>query len=78
MSDEVWKRDEIDSPCQKVCLIQTGAETCIGCFRTRREIALWSRMTPDERRDIMAELPARGEAMKPKRRGREARLRGSE
>jgi len=74
MTDEVWKRDEIDSPCQKICLIQPGAETCIGCFRTRREIALWSRITPAQRQAIMAALPARAVAAKPKRRGRSARL----
>lgn len=76
MSDEVWKRNEIDSPCQKICLIQPGAEICIGCFRTRREIATWSRITPEERRAVMAELPARAQAAKPKRRGRAARLQG--
>ena len=57
--DEVWKRDEIDSPCVKVCVLHPGAKLCMGCFRTGDEIARWSRMTPDERRTIMAELPAR-------------------
>jgi len=74
MTDQVWKRDEIDSPCLKICLIQTGSDTCVGCHRTRREIATWSRITAEERHAIMAELPARAEAMKPKRRGRAARL----
>ena len=32
---------------------------CIGCLRTLSEIALWSQMSGDERRRIMAELPNR-------------------
>lgn len=57
--DEVWKRDEIDSPCIKVCVLHPGVKLCMGCYRTGDEIARWSRMAPDERRSIMAELSAR-------------------
>jgi predicted Fe-S protein YdhL (DUF1289 family) len=32
---------------------------CIGCGRSRNEIAGWIAMTPDERREIMDELPER-------------------
>ena len=59
LTDDVWRREEIESPCQKVCVIHPQAEICIGCLRTRVEIATWSRMTPDERRAIMSELDAR-------------------
>lgn len=57
--EEVWKRDEIDSPCVKVCVLHPGAKLCMGCFRTGEEIARWSRMQPEERRSIMAELADR-------------------
>ncbi len=57
--DEVWKRDEIDSPCIKVCVLHPGAKLCMGCFRTGEEIARWSRMDASERQSIMAELPSR-------------------
>lgn len=57
--DEVWKRNEIDSPCVKVCVMHPGARLCMGCFRTGDEIARWSRMSPEERTAIMADLPAR-------------------
>lgn len=57
--DEVWKRDEIDSPCVRICVLHPGARLCMGCFRTGEEIARWSRMTPEERREIMAVLPER-------------------
>ena len=64
MTDEIWKRDEIESPCTKICQIHPGAGLCIGCLRTGAEIAGWSSMQPEERRALMAALP-----------GRESRLR---
>lgn len=73
MSDEVWKRAEIESPCVKVCLIHPESRLCVGCNRTIDEITRWSRMTPDERSTIMAALP--GRAVAPGRRGgRRARV----
>jgi predicted Fe-S protein YdhL (DUF1289 family) len=69
MSDEIWHRNEIESPCQKVCLMHPEAGLCIGCHRTREEIARWSRMTPDERRAVMAELPGRAPRLTGRRRG---------
>lgn len=57
--DDVWKRDEIDSPCVKICVMHPGARLCMGCFRTGAEIASWSRLSADERKAIMVELPAR-------------------
>ena len=58
-TDDVWRRDEIESPCVKVCVIHPAAMICIGCHRTRDEIAGWSRMTPAKRREVMDALPAR-------------------
>lgn len=58
-SDGVWRRAEIESPCVKICVIHPAAEICIGCYRTRAEIAGWSRMAPAERRALMATLPER-------------------
>ena len=57
--DDVWKRDEIDSPCVNVCVLHPGAKLCMGCYRTGDEIARWSRMEPNERQTIMAELAER-------------------
>ncbi len=59
MSEDVWRREEIESPCVKVCVIHPGAGICVGCFRTGDEIAGWSRMTPEERGAVMADLPGR-------------------
>lgn len=74
MGDDLWKRDEIESPCVKICVIHPEARLCIGCFRTPDEIRRWSRYTSDERRAIMAELEARGKTLVKRRGGRGARL----
>ena len=74
MSEEIWRRDEIESPCVKICVIHPRAKICAGCFRTGEEIAAWSRLTPDARRAVMAELPDR-EALLTERTGRRRRQR---
>ncbi|MDH3669380.1 MAG: DUF1289 domain-containing protein [Paracoccaceae bacterium] len=73
MEDEIWRRDEIDSPCVKVCMIHPESRICLGCNRTADEIARWSRMSDAERARIMAELPGRNPG--PRRRGGGARAR---
>ncbi len=50
---------DIASPCIKVCVIDPVSGLCSGCARTLAEIAAWARLEADERRRIMAELPAR-------------------
>ncbi len=69
MSDDIWTRDEIDSPCQKICVIHPEADLCIGCLRTRAEIASWSRLSPEARQTIMASLPERAPSLTGRRRG---------
>lgn len=49
----------IESPCILVCSIDTATGYCFGCGRTREEIAAWIAMTPQARRAVMEELPAR-------------------
>ena len=73
MSDEIWKRDEIESPCVKVCVIHPETRLCTGCARTIDEITAWSRMTPESRRAVMADLPNRVAAPRTRRGGRAAR-----
>ena len=58
-NDDIWTRAEVESPCNKVCVIHPGARICVGCFRTGDEIASWARMSPDARRAVIAALPAR-------------------
>lgn len=74
MKDEdIWQREEIESPCNKVCVIHREARICVGCFRSMDEIAAWSTLSPDARRDLMAELPDRAAWLKRRRGGRAAR-----
>jgi len=72
--DELWRRDEIESPCIKVCVIHPEARLCTGCLRTIDEIAAWGRMTSEERHAVIEELPGRGSELKKRRGGRSARL----
>jgi predicted Fe-S protein YdhL (DUF1289 family) len=72
--DAVWTRAEIESPCVKVCVIHPQARLCVGCLRSIDEIGAWSRMTPEARRAVMADLPARAPQLQQRRGGRAARL----
>lgn len=69
MTDEVWKREEVESPCVKVCVIHEESGLCLGCYRSLEEIAAWSSLPQQQRQAIMNELPSRGERVKPRRRG---------
>ena len=74
MNDTVWKRDEIESPCVRICVVHPEARLCTGCLRSIDEIARWSRMSSIERREIMNELPSRAGQLRKRRGGRAARL----
>lgn len=76
MKDEIWQRQERDSPCIKVCVIHPQARLCTGCLRSIDEISRWSRMSPEERQTIMADLPARAPQLQKRRGGRAARRAG--
>jgi len=74
MSDKVWKRAEIDSPCVNICVVHPVERLCTGCLRSIDEIARWSNMTPQERARITAELPDRAPRLAKRRGGRAARV----
>ncbi|PKP83225.1 MAG: DUF1289 domain-containing protein [Alphaproteobacteria bacterium HGW-Alphaproteobacteria-2] len=73
MKEDVWRRDEMESPCVQICVIHPEARICAGCLRTLEEIAAWSRMSPEDRRRIMADLPSRAALLRQRRGGRAAR-----
>ncbi|MDD7969553.1 DUF1289 domain-containing protein [Roseinatronobacter alkalisoli] len=77
MSDAVWKRNEIESPCIKICVIHPQSGLCAGCLRTLDEISAWTQMSPQERQDIMAKLPARQVQIGKRRGGRTARAKAN-
>ena len=74
MNTPLWKRDEIESPCVQICVVHPETRICTGCYHTIDEITDWSRMTPEARRNIMDDLPARADQLKVRRGGRAARL----
>ena len=74
MSNDVWRRSEIESPCVRICVVHPDTRMCTGCARTIDEIGAWSVMSAEERRRIMDELPTREAAPKKRRGGRSARL----
>ncbi len=41
-ADTVGANSEVPSPCISVCRMSTVTDMCMGCFRTRNEIAGWS------------------------------------
>lgn len=71
--NEVWRRDEVESPCVQVCVMHPETGICVGCYRSLDEIAGWSGMAPDLRRAIMADLPGRKDQLRKRRGGRKAR-----
>ena len=49
------------SPCVNVCRLDTS-DVCVGCRRTRAEIAAWRDMSDAQRRQVLErlrQLPAR-------------------
>jgi predicted Fe-S protein YdhL (DUF1289 family) len=60
---EIDRTSPIESPCNKVCVIDAACGLCIGCGRSLAEIGGWITMTADERHRVMAELPARRAAL---------------
>lgn len=71
--DEIWKRDEPDSPCVKICVVHPEAKICIGCHRTIEEISQWGRMEAAERAEVRAQLQGRAALLKGRRKGRRRR-----
>jgi hypothetical protein len=68
---------EIETPCIKVCVVDPETGFCIGCGRTRSEIAGWLGFAPAERRGIMDGLPERVASLtarKQRKGGRRGRL----
>ena len=72
--DEVWKREEVQSPCVRICVVHPAERLCVGCLRTIEEISAWSRLTHEQRSTIMADLPARAPRLAKRRGGRIGRM----
>jgi hypothetical protein len=54
----------METPCEKICIVDAPSGLCRGCGRSLDEIGRWTRYSDAERARIMAELPPRLEAMR--------------
>lgn len=52
--------EKVRSPCVSVCALDEN-DLCIGCHRTGDEILRWTRMTNEERREVLQEVAKREE-----------------
>jgi len=74
MSDDIWSRDEVASPCIKICVVHPTERICTGCLRTMDEISRWSKMDDAARREVLSALPDRAPLLRKRRGGRAARV----
>ena len=54
----VWNAP-VASPCISVCRMDDATGLCSGCLRTLDEIAAWSVLDDDARRDVLDAIAAR-------------------
>lgn len=51
--------EKIPSPCISICQMDPVKEVCIGCYRTRKEIAQWPTMNGEAQHQLLGELKQR-------------------
>ena len=71
--NQLWNRDEIDSPCIKICAIHPTERICVGCYRSIEEVAGWSKLSSEQRSTLMKDLPGRAHRIQKRRGGRRSR-----
>ncbi|MBL6603310.1 MAG: DUF1289 domain-containing protein [Alphaproteobacteria bacterium] len=69
------KTEPLPSPCISICQIDPASGLCVGCYRTRSEIASWRSLTWDEQKALIHTLHDRqsettGRSRRSRRRGR--------
>jgi hypothetical protein len=50
--------DRVRSPCVSICALDND-DICVGCHRSGDEITQWSRLTNEERRDVLRNVAER-------------------
>ena len=51
--------DDIESPCNKICVVEQASGLCRGCNRTLTEISYWARYTRAEKLAVLAAIAQR-------------------
>ncbi len=67
MSDQDRPANAVRTPCINVCIVDGESGLCMGCYRRLNEVAGWSKMTPEARDAVMAELPSRRSLIRPEK-----------
>lgn len=49
----------VPSPCVNICRMEAASGLCAGCWRTIDEIAAWSRMDDDAKRQVWQAIALR-------------------
>ena len=49
----------LPSPCISICQIDPETGNCLGCYRSRQEIAKWPAMSTDEQAELLQALKRR-------------------
>ena len=49
----------LPSPCISICQIDPETGNCLGCYRSRQEIARWPAMRTDEQAELLEALKLR-------------------
>ena len=57
----------IETPCEKICILDQPSGLCRGCGRNLTEIERWSAYSDAERSGVLAELPGRLAALNARR-----------
>ncbi|NMT63589.1 DUF1289 domain-containing protein [Marinobacter orientalis] len=50
--------DKVRSPCVSICALDDN-DICVGCHRSGDEITRWSRMSNEERREVLQKVARR-------------------
>ena len=67
MSTEDRPAPSMRTPGIKVCIVDGESGLCMGCYRRLNEVAGWSKMTPEARDAVMADLPSRRSLIRPEK-----------
>ena len=57
--DDSQTQVKLMSPCISVCQMDAEKGLCLGCYRTRSEIAAWPSMSADEQSVLLSKLRTR-------------------
>ena len=61
----ITAQTEVQSPCISVCCMSDNSGLCLGCFRTRDEIAGWSSAGDDSKRSVWKLIKHRMDGLLP-------------